>query len=802
MLRTHLHIALRTLRAHPGLTAINLVGLAVGLTVFFLIGLYVRHEFSYDRFHAHADRISRVVVDMNGRNGAQTVPVTQSVLAPTIHQDVPDVEHVVRIDTKGEGILRIGDRYVREPEVIAADSAFFEVFSFELRRGNAQTALAAPGSIVLTESSARRLFGDADPMGEPLQWNDQEELRVTGIVADPPRASHLVFNAIVSFTTVERADPEGQENWMGFSLYTYVLQREGRPREVVEARVAGLVERYAKAEMEEDGMEATYRLEPLTDIRLRSTSGGMGATGQFDLMLLFAGIGGFVLVVAGVNFVNLATARAMERAREVGIRKTLGASQGALVRQFLTESVVLAAVAFGLAVLLTGALLPVFEQLAGQTFDTSLGGRELLGLAAVPLVVGLLAGSYPAWVLSSFPPARILQANPSAAGGGGPWVRRGLVVVQFAISIGLVAATAVTVLQLHHLQNRNLGLDFGDGVQSYVLALPFGGDAKVQQSLPALREELSAIPGVTAVAASFRTPGDNETAIGAGTVQGAAGAEERATLHLIPADARFAEVYGLELVAGRWISDDHRSDTTGVYVLNETAVRRIGYPSPEAALGKEADFWGVRGPVVGVVRDFHTQGLQNPIPALALVARPRGLRTLSVRLETTDVQPALQEIERRWSALAPHQPFTYQFVDAQFDAQYRSEERFGQIFGISALLSILIACLGLFGLAAYSVQRRTKEIGVRRVLGASVPSIVGLLSTDYARLVGVAFVMAAPATYVGMQQWLSSFPYRIELGPGLFLLAGCAVLLLALATVGSQAWSAAHLDPTTALRRE
>lgn len=801
MLKNYLTIALRNVRRQAGYASINIVGLAVGLAACLLIALYVQHQLSYDTFHERADRLYRVVLDQTDRGRHEKLSSTQAPLAPTVQAELEGVEVSTRYYSP-TGVLQHDDRQFKEEEVAYADSSFFTVFSFPLKQGDPATALAGPNRIVLTPETAARYFGDADPIGQSITLNSKHTLTVTGIAEAAPSNSHLQFDAVVSFSTLEQAEDAGDnfENWGHFQFASYLLLKEGRAPQAVASSITDLVERRMDAQ---DGIIYTYKLEPITDIHLRSAYGGEGGNDQMNNIYVFVCIALFTLLVACINFVNLATARATERAKEVGVRKSLGASRNRLAGQFLSEAVLYTAAATVLALVLVSLVRPAFEQVAGEVLTVQLGWVDFLLLVAGTLTVGLLTGAYPALVLARFQPALILRGTQGTTTGGGGRLRKGLVVAQFSVSIVLIAATAVVFAQLDHMRSQALGFDAGDGPQEHVLAVFFGQDGEVRQSLGSIREQLMAHPDVVGVTASMGTPGDGLViSTNSGQLEQPNGETERIGTQMYMVDTNFVQVYGMKMAAGRAFSARRASDESSAFILNETLARENGFTNPADAVGRAASFWGEDGTVIGVVEDFHTAGLQNKVPSLVLIVKPDWFSTLSVRVRTSDVQKTVADLRDLWATVAPQRPFDFTFLDEQFAAQYRTEEQFGTVFGLFAGLAIVIACLGLLGLSAYTVQRRAKEIGLRKVLGASTSSIVRLLSLEFAKYVLLAFVIAAPLAYYGLNRWLTDFAYRIELGPSLFLVAGGVALFAALITVSVQSFRAARTDPAQVLKAE
>jgi putative ABC transport system permease protein len=706
-------------------------------------------------------------------------------MAPALEADLPEVEHAVRLRERGGLVYRDGEPTV-EAEVYFADPSVFDVFSFPLLRGDPARALAEPNTVVLTEQLAARVFGAEDPVGRVVRLRD-EDLRVTGVMADVPPTSHVRFDALASYATRQE---EWLQNWGTNTLWTYVLLREGATRAAVDARIAAL----AVAHRGEEGAEGiTYYLQPLTDIHFRTDLVAENAVvGDVAVVYVFSAVALFILLIASINYVNLATARSMQRMREVGVRKALGARRAQLVRQFLGESLLMAAAALALGVGLAALALPLFNRLLELelSFEAVSLAAGLGALAAVFLLVGVLAGVYPALHLSGFRPIAVLKgALPTLGGGGG--FRRVLVVVQFTVSVGLIAAVGVAYQQLRFVQQTHLGFD-----EAHLVSLEVDDAGQADR----LRRAAAALPQVVRAAASEQPLGNPFSQ----TTMYAEGASEDESLLLsvLLADPDFAPTAGIALAAGRGFAWGRASDSTGAVVLNETAVRALGWPSAEAAVGRRLLDGEEALEVIGVVRDFHFASLHQPIEPLMLLWSPSPLDVVTARLRPGDVAGALGALEAAWARVGPDRPFDYAFVDERLDRLYASDRKLGLLFGVFALLAVGIACLGLFGLAAYTAERRTKEIGVRKVMGASVASLAGLLSKDFLKLVLVAAVLAVPLAYLAMRRWLEAFAYHVEIGPGVFVAAGALALGIALLTVSTQALRAASTDPVKALRYE
>ena len=789
MLTNYFKIALRNFKKRKGYAVINVAGLAVGMACCLLIALYVQDEHSYDRYHENADRIVRLV-ETRARVGAP--------FGPALVAEYPAVEQAVRIHPMfwSTPLIKVGDRGFYEDGVFFADSSLFAVFSFRLLRGDPKTALAAPFSMVLTETTAAKYFGEGDPIGQVLTYDGVHEYTVTGIVEAPPANSHFRFDFLASFSTLYALEEFwGMPlTWINPTAHTYLLLTHRDAAERLEARLPAFILTH-RGEAFRDGR--AYRLQPLTDIHLHSNlRSEIAPNSDITLIYIFSAIAVFILLIACSNFINLATARSAERAREVGLRKVVGAHRRQLVWQFLSESVLMSAVAGMLAVGLAALALPAFNTLAGKalTANALLSGEMLLGLFGVVLFVGVAAGSYPAFVLARFRPAAVLKGSRGTAARGAR-LRKGLVLFQFAVSMVLIVGTATVYEQLAFMQSRTLR--FAD---EQIVVAPML-DRAFRPRFETLKEALAQHPEVVAVSGSHRVPGQAFNGLGyvpeGGDPENPVGARD------IGVDHDFTRTFGLELVAGRDWSREIVTDETEAYLINETAARAFGWIDPKDAVGKRLVLpsRGLSGAAIGVVKDFHFKSLHHTIEPLVMHLQPF-VMNVSMRIRTDDLPATLASLERTWSQFSPSFPFDYYFLDAAFGSRYRAEERAGRLFGYFALLALFIACLGLFGLAAFSAVQRTKEIGVRKVLGATVGGLVVLLSKDFVKLVGWAFVVAVPVAYLAVTHWLAPFPYRIEISWGIFLMAGSLALAIALLTVSYQAVRAALADPVESLRYE
>lgn len=805
MIRNYLKIALRNLGNHKLYTALNILGLSIGVASCLLILLYVYHELSYDTFNAKANRIYRV--GLNGKIADQEIFTTNTTppLAFTAVDEFPEVENATRIYVyQDQQVIRYGETVISEDDIFFADSTFFDIFSFKLLEGDAKTALTEPNSLVLPEDIARKYFGNEPALGKTLLvGNEKTPHTITGVLEELPDNAHFHFNMLRSMSTLPYSREEG---WFSNSFMTYLLLHEGASAEALAAKLPGLVEKYVGPEIQQfmgisleefakQGNKYGYFLQPLLDIHLHSDlSDEIEPNGDITYIYVFTAIAFFIILLACINFMNLATARSANRAKEVGVRKTLGSMRANLVRQFLTESVLLSLIATVLALLAALLLLSPFNTMAGKEISSGLFLEPwfMLSLLALMLLVGIVAGSYPAFYLSSFRPVEVLKGKLKA-GMKSSGIRNVLVVFQFFISITLIICTLLVYQQLEYTRTKNLGFE-----KENVVVVK-GTWRLAEGTQKALQQELIAQSQVVNASLSNNVPpGVNNT-----TIFRKKGTEEDILISTYNVDHEHLPTMQIELVQGRNFSREFPTDTTAI-LLNEAAVREFGFENP---LNEEVLYFGGEYAqmqsykVVGVIKDFNYESLRNSIRPLALMLTTNG-SNLSVRIAAGDVRPTLDLIERSWNKFAPDEPFQYSFLDEDYDALFRAEQRLGVVFSVFTGLAILVACLGLLGLAAFMAEQRTKEIGIRKVMGASVTSVILLLSKDFTKLVIIAFVMAIPLAYFIMDWWLEGFAFRISIGPGIFIIAGLAALFIAWITVSWQSARAASANPVRSLRSE
>jgi len=788
-------ISCRTLLKNRVYAIVNVLGLSMGLATCLIIGLHIWNEYGYDRFHRHFDNLYRLTEWQQQSDGRHLVAVTPGPLAPSLARDFPEIAGYTRIG-RWPALLERHQAALEPEYALIAENSFFQLFDFPLLAGDPREVLNHPDELVITARTAEHIFGkhwqDSAVVGKALVVNAATTFRIGGVAADPPVNTHLQFDVLLPFKYIEATD-EWSNKWNSNNYHTYIQLHPG-----AEAAFSRKIERqlshYAGIE------DATLHLQPLRDIYLRSEfdfETDWGKRSHIFYVRVFLVVGLMVLMIAVANFVNLATARSLHRAKEVGVRKTAGASQGGLMAQFLMESLLMSAIAIVIALILAQSALPLFERITGQAMQVPFE-RPGFWAAAISfaLLAALLAGTYPAFFLSRFRPAGVLRGIAHQGGTSGPGLRKILVVGQFGLSVTLVVATLVIYQQLRFVQHKELGFD-----EAQLLYLDLKGETRGKAA--AYKAQLSQLAGVEAVAA---TTSNLVNIANASTLEWEGQADgDEFPITQMNIDADFLAVADIPLVSGRnfsWAEPADTVDTFGRYLVNESAARRMGY-TVETALGKEVSFWGFKGEIIGVIRDFHFRPLQNTIEPLILRFRPKEFYyNLLVKThpgQTASVLSALGGLHQRMDA---HHPLSFGFVDEALNEQYKAERRMWQIALCFAVLAIFVSCLGLFGLAAFMAERRTKEVSIRKVLGASVGSVVGMLAKDFLMLVVVAFVLATPLAWYLMESWLADFAYRIQLRWWMFALAGGAALLIAFGTVSIQGVKAALADPVKALRAE
>jgi putative ABC transport system permease protein len=810
MFRNFIKVALRSIYRQRAYALINVLGLAIGIACSILITLFVIYESSFDRFHEKADRIVRLYLRGKLADAELSGAYTAVPEGPIFKDELPEVEKFCRVDPWDNVLVRVGDRTFLEDKFYWVDSAFFEIFSFPLVSGDPARVLTEPHSMVISESVARKYFGNEDPVGKVLKvFSDSTDYTVTGVMRDIPPNSHIECDIVVDYRSSWRAN---QTQWTSNNIYTYLLLREQMDPVVLNGKLDVVTRKYVGPELKQfigislEEWEASgnfYRIEaqPLADIHLNTgIEHGMRPSNDRKYVYIFSLIALFIIIIACINFMNLSTARSAGRAREVGLRKVMGSGKGQLVWQFLAESFIMVLVGLLLALLLVEMILPVFQNQAQVSLSLDYFGNwyTIPALAGFAMVVGLMAGSYPAFFLASFRPVAVLTGKLEA-GSRSSRLRSILVVFQFAISIFIILGTLVISRQLNYLVNKDLGF-----YQHQLLVLERFSEIG-RDKVETFKQEIAKIPGVVSSTSSTMVPGHTNNYNG--FIMEGRPLDQTFLLEVNWADFDFPATYGLSIRDGRFLSRDHASDSTNI-VINEAAVRNFSIEEPLKSVfvqpgEKEGEIR--RLPVVGVLKDFHIASLHEEIRPYMLRVRPGDwgwIPYLTVRLEPQNMQGTLKQIEKVWEEFASDQPFQYFFLDDDFASKYGQEKRTRMIFLVFSVLAIFVASLGLLGLTAFTTEQRTREIGIRKAMGANAFQVVRLISRETAILIGVATLLAWPVSYYFTRNWLNDFAYRIDLGIAPFLLSFAFAMVISLITISFQTVAAALKNPADALRYE
>jgi putative ABC transport system permease protein len=810
MLKNYIKIAWRNLVKNKVFSFINIVGLAIGLACFMLIALYVVDELSYDKYNEKASRIYRINSDITFGGTAMTLAVCSDPMGATLKNDYPQVEQYVRFyNSDGSKRIKKGNVFITEENVAHADSTLFDVFTLPAIAGDTKNALNEPNTVVLTKTAAEKYFGSTDAVGKTIETSEDGSTlyKVTAVIEDIPGNSHFNFDFIFSMDNVDYQ----WGNFLSQNFQTYiVLQKGASANEFEKTLNTQVIDKYiipqakqfmnigSMEEFEKAGNKFAYSLTALTDIHLKSDrKGEMGVNGSMQFVYIFSVVAIFILLIACVNFMNLSTARSANRAKEVGIRKVLGTGKTTLVRQFLTESTLTALIGLVIGLVITALVIPYFNDMMAKSLSISqlLETRFLPFILLLPIVVGIIAGSYPAFFLSSFQPIAVLKGkvNTGAKRSG---LRSSLVVFQFFTSIVLIIGTIVVYRQLNYIQNKKLGFN-----KDQVLVI--NGTGALQEQGNAFMNQVLAMPGVVSGSFSGYLPvsssARNDNTFSTEAVMDS---KNGFNMQVWTIDENYIKTMGMEITKGRNFSRDFPTDS-GTLIINESTERVLGYADP---IGKKIYYNSPDGSsgiytVLGVVKNFNYESLRENIGPLCFTLG-RSRWATSFKVNTANIQSLVGNIERTWKSMVPSMPFSYRFLDDAFDEMYRSEQRVGKGALFFAVLAILIACLGLFGLATYMAEQRTKEIGVRKVLGATVGNVVAMLSKDFLKLVLIAAVVAFPVSWWFMNKWLEDFAFRIDIGWWVFAVAGLAALSIALLTVSVQAIKAALANPVKSLRTE
>jgi putative ABC transport system permease protein len=803
MIGTYFKQFKRNFAANKTYSLLNIIGLSAGLTCFAFIFLWAADEISYDKFNDNYNRIVRLVSKTKTETGVVESAVSSAPMAQALKHDYPEVENTVRLGMREE-IVTFKNQQVLQPGILLTDPSFFQVFNYHMSRGSKSTALNEPFSVVLTKSTAKKYFGERDPIGETLLINMYDSTghgalyKITGVMPDPPKNAHFTFTMLASFKTVETADPDvlTTDGWGDGSFYTYLLLRKGVDQEAFSAKISQFYAKYVGDMYPVWRNIYSYKLQPLADIHLRSNlQYEIAATGSITKVYIFSIIGIFILLLAGINYTNLATARATARAKEVGIKKVVGAGKNQLIFQYLSESVFTAFIALAISLLLSVLLQPYFFQLTAKTLSLFSSPLLLCFLALITFVMGILAGIYPAIILSGFKPAGILKGAFKSSEKG-ILLRKTLIVSQFTITIILITGITIIYSQMSFIKQKDLGYN-----KDALLFLRVNGNTDVINGYNAFKNELESSSFISGVATSNSMIVGGLSSGGSETVD-KDGNPLQVNTSRLRVDGDYINVYGLKLLAGQNFGLRTPGDTVRKVVLNETAVKKFGWPSNEFAIGKPFKIGGQKGMVIGVVNNFHFNSLEQAIEPLAIYPLDTRFSRITLKVDMGRANQALALIKDTWKKLFPSALFDYDFVSQELKQQYLSEEKFSKIFFYFSILSLLIASLGLYGLISFAIFQKTKEIGIRKVLGASANQIAAMLSGRFLKLIILSSLISMPVAWYTMNRWLQGFAYRVDIAWWMFGVAIVLVFFVAILTIGLRAIKAAVANPVKSLRTE
>jgi putative ABC transport system permease protein len=789
MLKNLIKTAVRHILKHFGYSLLNILGLTIGITSALFLIIYVSDEVSYDKYHEKADRIYRVSSSIKEPDDKFTWVVAQIPFGPQVVHDYPEVESFVRFINMPRALYKFEDKEFNEERFYYVDSTLFDIFSYKVLKGDVKSALLAPKKIILTEKTANKYFGNTDPIGKTLTTaNDAFE--VSAVIQDVPTNSHFRFDAVAARSNL----PKQLGSWGNFGVFTYLLFPKDFDVKSFEKKMQGMYETYMKPIFGGMNITVAYNLEPITRIHLYSTNPGEPEpTGSITYVYIFGIVAIFLVLIAAMNYMNLATARSARRAREVGLRKVVGSRRTPLIFQFLSESIVFTLISLLISLILIVVLLPKFNLLAGKSFNLHIlySPVVLLSLLSVVLIVGVFGGSYPAFFLSRFSPVTVLKGSITQ-GSAGSLFRKILVVIQFSVSVIMIICTLIVFKQLNFLKSTDQGFD-----QKNVLSLQLNGP--MIRKYPVIKQALMDNPNIKYVTSTNSAVGEGSGKLifNVETDQGMA----QKGVNFTVVDYDFIDALGIKVDRGRGFQKDMPSDTLTAVVVNETFVNRMGWKDPIGKKVEAGDANTLRARVIGVIKDYHQTGMYNGIESLLLAYRPLN-NIIYIKLSGTETKATLAFIEAKWKEIFPGQPFSYTYLTDRFFSQFEADEKRGLIFTMFTILAILIACLGLFGLASYMVEQRTKEIGIRKVFGANENIILRLISKDFLILVGIGIIIAIPVSYYFMSNWLLNYVYRTKIGAPLLITAAVITILITFLTISYKAYQAAIMNPAQALKVE
>ena len=791
MFKNYLTTAFRTLLRNKTFSLINIFGLAFGMALSILIFMYVYNELTYDDFHKNGDNIYRVALKEESKDGESGISaITNAAVGPSMVKEFAEVKNTVRFSSPVGGFFNKGEKSYKVDNICYTDSCVFTVFSFRLISGNPKTALKEPFTAVLTEKTAEKMFGDENPVGQTVRYNNNDSYLITGVVEDPPENSQLKFGALLSFTTLYKM-PNMYLNWDGgYNYYTYLLLNNNVSIENFEAKFPRFMEEQINREYRDVGWFVTLIIEPLKDVHLYSVADyDLPTKGSLSRLYIFASIAVFILLIACINFINLSTARSVKRAKEVGMRKVTGATRGQLISQFLGESILISIISLILALLIIELVQPWFNGLISANLDFFKQSNYVLifSLMAVTLFAGLIAGSFPAFYMSGFQPVAILKGYFNTMKGK-PVLRNVLVTFQFFISVVLIVSTIIIIRQLDFLNSKSLGFD-----KENVVLVELGSETAMKKAM-VIKNEFRNVAGVTSVAASTSYPGVGLTKNG----YFPEGYDNSVMIHVMDVDYDYLDLMNLKIVQGRNFSQEYGTDSTA-YLINETLAKQLGWENP---IGKYIRRGG-KHKVIGVVKDFNFSSLHDKIGPLIITIKPWDYYYyLSVKINPESRESTIKALENTWTGIVNNEPFSYYFLDNVIVANYNMERQIAKAFIYLAIISIFIACLGLYGQAAFSTEQRTKEIGIRKVFGATAKNILSVLSVGFAKIILIANLIAWPVAWYFMDKWLLTFAFHINIVWWFFAVALVLSLIITAATIISQAIKASYTNPVEALKYE
>ena len=806
MLKNYFKIAFRNLRRHLGFSFINIAGLTLGLTSCILIGLFVWDEKQFDVFVPDQERIYRVYNERTVPEGTSNIAVTPPMFATTLQNDYPEVETTARIMMiQLRALFEAGGKKMYEENAIVTEPGFFQIFPLKLKYGSHNKLMDDPSSVILSEEMSQKYFGNENPIGKTILVN-RNPLKVTGVLENNLTKFHLRINYVLPLASLQ-LPAERMESWSWQQFHTYVKLKKGTNPELLQKKFQQYLGEKINPETEDAGFSLLPFLQPLNRVHLYSSDFKFDNATRGNILYVkgLALIAIFILVIACFNFINLSTAKSLQRAKEVGVRKSIGANRGQLIFQFTGETIILTVISVLVSALIVCLLLPTLNHFTGKEISYQLFANPvfLTLLFSGSLLIGALAGFYPALVLSGFRPVSVLKTSVATGKGRGDWLRHGLVIVQFSLSALLIVSAIVVYQQVNYLHKKDLGFN-----KEEIMFFPMQGD-KMFKEYSVFKNELHRTPGVSSVSIGYGYPGD----IFAGDeilVPRNGQNETHGATHLL-GDYDYVKTLGLQLVAGRDFSKEITTDLNEAFIINETAVKELGFESPQKALGQQLMWhpWEAKNPdsmkigkVIGVLKDFNYKSLYDKMEVTVLHIYPPANWKVAVKLKSANIQSSVAQVKKVWDQFSPDYPMDFRFMDENFDKMYKSEEKLMTLVWIFTGIAIFVGCLGLFGLSTYAAERRTKEIGIRKVLGASVNGIVFMLSKDFLKLVFMALLIASPVAWYFMNQWLEDFAYRIEINWTVFGLSAIVVVAIAVLTVSTQAIKAAIANPVKAIRSE